>query len=176
MAHIGHHPAPGLGELVPGSFVVPSNPVVSRSYIPHIGDLLPGSFVVPQNPLIAAVSSPPGYGMPNSRPLGVQGHRGMGELGAFSDLGCTGGMCGGGMGLFEDPTSLALLIGAGVVVMWMLSAPGGREYHEGRRKLKQTYERQVQYLKAKSRGYRRVARETAGALVRGAEAAHAAVK
>lgn len=64
-----HHPAPGMGDLLPGFFVVPQNPLwdnKSRAnapmgfaggpkYIPHIGELLPGRFAVPQNPLIAAV-------------------------------------------------------------------------------------------------------------------------
>lgn len=57
-----------MGELLPGFFVVPQNPIwdnKSRSvapmgfagakYIPHIGELLPGRFSVPQNPLIAQI-------------------------------------------------------------------------------------------------------------------------
>lgn len=63
-----HHPAPGMGELLPGFFVVPQNPLwdnksrtlapggfAGARYIPHIGDILPGRFSVPQNPLIAQV-------------------------------------------------------------------------------------------------------------------------
>lgn len=193
MAHIGRHPAPGLGELIPGSFVVPSNPIVQPSYIPHIGELLPASFPVPQNPLIAALDSPPGYGLPNSMGrLGCgcstggcgSGMCGDGLSGLGADCGCIGGMCGcgegmGGLGLFEDPMSWMLLAGVGVLLMWM-AAPGGREYREGKAKLeqqtRQTYQRQLAYLKAKSRGYRRVARGVTGAVARGATAVHGAVE
>src|SRR5574342_178502 len=56
-----YHPAPGnLGELVPGFFVVPQNPIKAAQqgvgYVPHFGELMPAKFVVPQNPLIASVS------------------------------------------------------------------------------------------------------------------------
>lgn len=70
MAFLPHHPAQGFGDLLPGFFVVPQNPLwnnKSRSrapmgfagarYIPHIGDLLPSRFSVPQNPLISALRS-----------------------------------------------------------------------------------------------------------------------
>lgn len=54
MSMINYHPAPGLGELLPGFFVVPQNPITDTggvSYVPRIGDILPGSFPVPQNPI-----------------------------------------------------------------------------------------------------------------------------
>lgn len=63
-----HHPAPGFGDLLPGFFVVPQNPLwdnksralapqgfAGAKYIPRMGDLLPGRFAVPQNPLIATL-------------------------------------------------------------------------------------------------------------------------
>lgn len=51
--NISHHPAPGLGELLPGFFVVPQNPVTDAvRYIPNLGDIMPGAFVVPQNPVV----------------------------------------------------------------------------------------------------------------------------
>lgn len=54
---LGYHPAAGLGDLLPGSFVVPQNPIEAGQvkYIPKIGDILPARFAVPQNPLIAAL-------------------------------------------------------------------------------------------------------------------------
>lgn len=167
--------------------MVPSNPIIAPSYIPHIGELLPASFPIPQNPLIAAVMSPPGYGLPNQPGLGcgcstgcgsgMCGDQGMSGLGG--DCGCIGGMCGCGMGglglgLFEDPMSLLGLAAVALLGIWMI-APGGSDYREGRRKLKATYDKQVQYLKAKSRGYRRVARKTVGAVAHGALAARSAV-
>ena len=54
MSMLRYHPAPGLGDLLPGFFVVPQNPIKDAqgvTYVPRIGDILPGSFVVPQNPI-----------------------------------------------------------------------------------------------------------------------------
>lgn len=52
MSMINYHPAPGLGDLLPGFFVVPQNPIKdATTYVPRIGEILPGSFVVPQNPI-----------------------------------------------------------------------------------------------------------------------------
>lgn len=51
--NISHHPAPGLGDLLPGFFVVPQNPVTDAvRYVPNLGDIMPGAFVVPQNPVV----------------------------------------------------------------------------------------------------------------------------
>ena len=168
MAHIGHHPAPGLGELIPGSFVVPSNPIIAPSYIPHIGELLPASFPVPQNPLIAAISSPPGYGIPNSMKglgcgcstgcgSGMCGDQGM--AGLSGDCGCIGGMCGCGMsGLGQfDMTTMALIAG-GLVLVWMVMAPGGSAYRQQKAALTSEYSNKLAALKGRERGYKRVAR------------------
>ena len=46
MAMLNYHPAPGLGDLLPGFFVVPQNPITDTqgtTYVPRIGDILPGS-------------------------------------------------------------------------------------------------------------------------------------
>lgn len=156
MAHIGRHPAPGFGELLPGSFVVPSNPIVPRSYIPHIGELLPASFPVPQNPLISAINSPPGYGMPNTGG-GMCGMGGLSGLG--SDCGCIGGMCGCGMsGLGQfDPMTLALVAG-GLVLLYMFMAPGGSAYRQQKAALTSEYGHKLAALRGRERGYKRVAR------------------
>jgi len=164
MAHIGVHPAPGFGELLPGSFVVPSNPIVPRSYIPRIGELLPASFPVPQNPLIAAMMSPPGYGMPNSRGIGCGCSPGCGSgmcglSGLGSDCGCIGGMCGCGMsGLGQfDPMTLALVAG-GLVLLYMFMAPGGSAYRQKKAELTSEYGQKLAALRGRERGYKRVAR------------------
>jgi hypothetical protein len=187
MAHIGRHPAPGMGELLPGSFVVPSNPILGARYIPHLGELLPASFAVPQNPLIAAMTTPAGTGMPNgtggSMGCGCSAGCGSGMCGGAAgmaglsgDCGCIGGMCGCGMsGLgVLDPATMALLAGALVLTMWMV-APGGKEYHRERERLRETYQRGVRRLKGESRGYRRIARGTVRAAERGVLAAKTAV-
>lgn len=80
--NLPYHPAPGLGDLLPGYFVVPQNPVTSRDYgvtvKPGIGDVLPAAFSVPENPILNYVSG-------KVKPIG-QG---------ASDGGCG---CGGGCG------------------------------------------------------------------------------
>jgi hypothetical protein len=66
---INHHPAPGFGDLIPGFFVVPQNPIVDNKsralmpygfagdigYVPKFGDLMPSRLAVPSNPLIRAL-------------------------------------------------------------------------------------------------------------------------
>ena len=51
MAQLNYHPAPGMGDLLPGFYVVPQNPVQPVKYIRGISEILPGSFPVPQNPV-----------------------------------------------------------------------------------------------------------------------------
>lgn len=54
MANLNIHPAPGLGDLTSGFYVVPQNPLQMAtdgiSRVPSLGEFLTGSFVVPQNP------------------------------------------------------------------------------------------------------------------------------
>lgn len=70
---INYHPAPGLGDLLPGFFVVPQNPVrdaegplvpsvqaLAAGAVlkkPHMGDFLPATFAVPQNPIRKSLAS-----------------------------------------------------------------------------------------------------------------------
>jgi len=56
--NIGRHPAIGLGELLPGWFAVPQNPMDGPvTYIRGIGDILgTGGFTVPQNPVVSRAS------------------------------------------------------------------------------------------------------------------------
>jgi hypothetical protein len=100
---LNQHPAPGLGDLLPGFFVVPQNPMASTTYVPRIGDILPGSFPVPQNPIkdymsgrLNLIAREPGVqGKINGKPAGVSGCSG-------GSCGC-GGSCGGGLsGVGED--------------------------------------------------------------------------
>jgi hypothetical protein len=95
MANLNIHPAPGLGDLTQGFFVVPQNPLqlaqegVSR--VRTLGEFLDASFVVPQNPLMDYVAN-------RVRPLG-QGGPSLAGLGCGGDCGCgCGGSCGGGGG------------------------------------------------------------------------------
>lgn len=97
MSMINYHPAPGLGDLLPGFFVVPQNPIKdATTYVPRIGEILPGSYAVPQNPIkdymagrINLIGREPGVqGTVNGKPAGISG------------CGCGGscGGCGGGLG------------------------------------------------------------------------------
>ena len=76
--NLPYHPAPGLGDLLPGYFVVPQNPITARDYgvtvNPGIGDILPAAFSVPENPIL-------NYTRGKVKPLGQSG------------CGC-GGSCG----------------------------------------------------------------------------------
>lgn len=117
MAMLPVHPAPGLGDLMTGFFVVPQNPirdaelstpiVASKTAkasgavvkIPSLGDLLPGMFVVPQNPLRNALATPAGAGVPGTKPNTGSG------MPALAGLGCSS--CGNGlMGLGQTESSL----------------------------------------------------------------------
>ena len=99
MPHLNFHPAPGFGDLLPGNFVVPQNPIRDAGTplvpsvqavaggnivrVPHVGELMPGMFVVPQNPIRDAMASPD-----VTRPVAGSGQ-------ALAGLGCG---CGAGMG------------------------------------------------------------------------------
>lgn len=102
MSMINYHPAPGLGDLLPGFFVVPQNPITDANgvtYVPRIGEILPGSYAVPQNPIKDYMS-----GRLNliGREPGVPGK----VNGKLSGCGC-GGTCGGCGGLGDISTDMA---------------------------------------------------------------------
>jgi hypothetical protein len=160
MSHINFHPAPGLGDLLPGMFVVPQNPIMDAGTplvpsvqatapnqvmrVKHIGELLPGMFVVPQNPIIRTLATG-------------------GQTSGMAGLGCGGG-CGCGMGdataapatsdwtsFFTQSTIIpgipdGLIYGGGLLAVYMLMSPGGKEYRQKSRALKAQY-----------RGYKRAA-------------------
>lgn len=100
MGMILGHPAPGLGDLLPGSYVVPQNPLQGITYVPRIGEILPGAYVVPQNPIKDYMA-----GRLNliGREPGAKG-----TVNGISGVGCgCGGGCGacGGLGSLSDDWS-----------------------------------------------------------------------
>lgn len=117
MAHLNFHPAPGFGDLLPGFFVVPQNPIRGASTpmvpsvqaaaggqvvrVPHVGDLLPGQFPVPQNPIRAAMGGLGAYQFNNGLygPDGVLYRRRLwpADRHTISGLGCGCG-CSDGCG------------------------------------------------------------------------------
>lgn len=177
MSQIGFHPAPGLGDLAPGFFVVPQNPLRNDATVlvpsvqasaggrmvrkPHIGDLIPGSFVVPQNPVRRNLAT------------------GMMGLGGGMGCGCSTPDCydmtRDGSGAYGynpyglqglDLSSLQtwatapsfvsasvpnwLLYGGAAAAAYLLLMPGGSEYRSKSRALSGQY-----------RGYKRLARRAA---------------
>lgn len=174
MSHIPFHPAPGLGDLLPGCYVVPQNPIQAATrgieYVPHVGELMPGSFVVPQNPLRNEL-----MGYSSVRPAAPTAEV-VAEMVALSGLGrcgCSGGSCeqgfcgcGGGMGQIPGLPAIPpvlLYAAGGLLVLWMFSRPGGKEFRERRSKLRQEYGEKERELKGQYRGYRRAGRATARA-------------
>lgn len=120
MAGINRHPAPGLGELQPGWFVVPQNPMQGPvSYIRGIGDILStDGFTVPQNPVagynaghVLPIGVQPGQrGTINNKPVGVGGLGGLGcgcGGGGASPCGCSGGLSGIGDDFTKLTTDLS---------------------------------------------------------------------
>jgi hypothetical protein len=148
MAFTNFHPAPGLGELMPGDYVVPQNPITAAQkgvkYIARVGELLPGQFSIPENPIVRNFRT---------------GMQGMGTLGC-AGLGCdragfTGSLAGGSMSLGEldltdlDPanwssTTKWLAIG-GLVLLILLYRPDRhsmkQELEESRRAIYRKYGR-----------------------------------
>lgn len=166
MSHLPYHPAPGFGDLMPGSFVVPQNPIHpdgtplvpsvqaqsggNIAYRPKIGDLLPGAFVVPQNPIRRNLASNMGMGCTS---CGDSGYDGSG----FHSNGLQGlGMDLSAQGLTtwatsDGPMGLPMLAWVGIAVgAYLLISPGGSDYRAARRD-----------LDSQHRGYRRAARRIA---------------
>jgi len=156
------HPAPGLGDLLPGWFVVPQNPIRDAGTpvkanvtakaggavvkVPSMGELMPGMFTVPQNPLRQALASPPGTGVPGTKGLGCGTCHGMGDA-----SGLMGSLASAGTSLQTTLTAQHTLLGvtlptwawaAIAIGGYMLVAPGGAEYRA---------------VRSRSRGYRRLA-------------------
>lgn len=157
MPYINRHPAPGLGELMPGWHVVPQNPIApdytelvptpqARSggrpvYVPHIGELMPGRFVEPENPIRKAM----GMGS-------CGGCAGCGSCGHYGPARCQEG-CGcpsaigfSGLGGLGDLSSvmdtlttgyMPYLIGGGLV-LWFLSGRGS-DYSRAKSELRRKY-------------------------------------
>lgn len=161
MAFTAFHPAPGLGDLLPGFFVVPQNPITTpgTALVPTlqglngnritkrsgIGDLLPGSFIVPQNPLrdaltggMSGLGCGSGCGGGCGGPYTLNGLRGLGD-GTFS--GVTDWLQEPSM-ISDSVPNWMLFGGAALAAYWLLS-PGGSKYRSA---------------VSSERGYKRVAR------------------
>ena len=166
MSHIPFHPAVGFGDLLPGSYAVPQNPIRdagtalvptnfavtgNRPYrVPGIGELLSAKFTVPQNPLRntlvngwSGVAKPTGGCGCAGGGCGCGGH-GMGDLSDFTDWLQTSSV--GGLPNW-------LIYGGAAVAAWMIFMPGGSDYRQQSRALRSQY-----------RGYRRASRSASASL------------
>lgn len=142
MPMLNFHPAPGLGDLLPGWFDVPQNPIrpdstalvptvraavgnrVTRK--PTMGELLPGTmFTVPQNPVMQNMAGSGLAGFTPGRFSVPQTSVGMGGLGC--GCGCNSAAPAVGMGgLTMDGTGL---LGTGLFAGGLdLSTWGAGEY------------------------------------------------
>jgi len=155
MPIVNYQLAPGIGELMPGMFAVPQNPMMRAAGMmirqPRLGELMPGYFTVPQNPLLAELN---GNG-------GITNKAKQNELGSCG-CGCNGaGGCGmGSLGMF-DPMTLAMLAG-GAVLLFMLMSPGGSEYRRKRAALTAKQKEDRLSLRSQYRGYKRAGRAARG--------------
>lgn len=159
MNHIGIHPAPGIGDMLPGWWAVPQNPITAAAakYNPRMGELLPGSFVVPQNPILASLS----HGVNNSS-MGcascqyTRNNMGMGDLGYFDSW---------------SPTAWTwqewATVGVGVLLVLSMLRPGQSQYKAAVSSAKDQYRKAVASARAK---YPRVAGRVKRAYSAAAEA------
>lgn len=167
MSQINFHPAPGLGDLSPGWFVVPQNPLRGDSTVlvpsvqasaggrvvrkPHIGEFVAASFVVPQNPVARnLMTGMNGLGCGCSTPA-CGDFRYQGGLQGF-DVASVETWAGQPSGLSVGSMALPnwLVYGGAAAAAFFLLMPGGSEYR-GKRKA----------LRAEYAGYRRVAQRYA---------------
>lgn len=159
MPTLDFHPAPGIGELMPGHFAVPQNPMLRDAGVmirqPKLGELMPGYFTVPQNPLLNELNGMSG--------LTGKAKEGVGGCGC----GCNGtGGCGmGSLGML-DPMTMAL-IGGGLLLFFMLAAPGGSEYRRKKAALTAKQKEERISLRSKYRGYKRAGRAARSKFKRG---------
>lgn len=167
MARINFHPAPGFGDLMPGNFVVPQNPIRDQGTplvpslqatmpnttfrIARLAELMPGQFTVPQNPLRMALSgglAGMGCGCSSGCNNGNYTLNGMGDL---SMDGVTSWL--------TDPSPISasvpnwILYGGAAVALWFITQPSGGAYRAKRKALRSEYA-----------GYKQAARSTGSAI------------
>ncbi len=149
MPNCPYHPAPGLGDLVPGMFVVPMNPITAANggvtYVPRIGDLVRAHYTVPMNPLV------PGMGG-----CGCNAYRDTG-MGALDLSGAWDSVTSAVGGVWDSAKSAIsntginpwVLGGAAAVVALLLFRPGGSEYSRAMASARSKYREEVGRIRAR---------------------------
>ena len=149
--NIPFHPAPGLGEMLPGFFVVPQNPIKAAGgmggirYQPHVGELMPASFTVPQNPIVKNIRTGMG-GLATGRFMGFTG--GMSGLGEFDLSSITENFKPG-----EWSTQTWLMIAGAGILLIMMARPGQSQYKAAMSQARADYQKSVAGIRSK---YKRV--------------------
>ncbi len=157
---LSFHPAPGLGELVPGTFDVPMNPIRAANgdvvwvpganvkYVPRMGDLLNAYYSVPQNPLKR------GCGMGCGCAGSYNYDAGMGAL----DLSAAWNSVTSTVGSAWDTAKSAIgstginpwvIGGAVAVAALLLFRPGGSEYSRAMASARSKYREEVGRIRAR---------------------------
>ena len=150
MPYLSFHPAPGVGDLLPGWFVVPQNPIKPVTMQQNMGDFLPAQFAVPQNPInnnailktLAVGVNTAAMGCASCQyraaNLNGMGGLGLGDLGYFTSF---------------DPTTWGMAewatIGIGAFILFGAFRPSGSEYQKAVAAAKAQYRDAV--TKAKTR-------------------------
>lgn len=135
MAWVNHHVAPGLGDLLPGWFVVPQNPIAQPhelKRVESIGEFLPARLLTPYNPLLHSLAS---VGRaPGERGGGKVGIMGLGEFNLSTFTGSIGDAVKGISG-----TQWAMIGGGVLLLVLLVSRPGRSQYREAVSRAKAQY-------------------------------------
>ena len=143
MSHIHRHPAPGLGELIPGWWNVPNNPFnqpTVKSVRPSVGELVRTNWVLPQNPLANSLST---VGLPAGQKSGRGVLQGLGQININEFLQD-----------WADPSSWtlgqwALVVGIGAVLLVTMRKDSSA-YRAAKLQAKADYHRAIAEAKSKS--------------------------
>ena len=165
------HPAPSsVGELLPGQFSIPNNPISdahsiaaanSVTYRARLAELMPARFSIPENPLLRELTGM--SSLRGCRSCEVGFVRGVNGLNGFTDdikawydkaVVSASDLFAGG-----DWTKWAM-IGGGVLLLFSLM-PGGSSYRGQMKSLRSKQREERKSLRRKYRGYRRAARAIA---------------
>lgn len=130
MSHIYQQLAPGFGDILPGNFVVPQNPLhpgtMDGVRVPHVGELMPARFAEPENPLLNALQ---GRIMPGNG--GCGSCSGMGALDLSSITTSVSSWAS------SQPWTTWAVIGAAAIGVFYLSGRGssGSAYRQEKREM-----------------------------------------
>ena len=151
--HLNGPLAVGMGELMPGTYTVPMNPITAGNgqivYVPSMGELLRAHYTLPQNPLKRSLG---GCGLGCGCPGTYDG--GMGALdlsGAWDSVTNTVSNVWDTAKSAISSTGLnPWVVGGGVALLaLLLFRPGGSEYSRAMSAAKSRYREEVGRIRAR---------------------------